>query len=102
MPKSPLIPPGPHRGPPPIDKERLEQLRKRAAPLGPHTGVVTDFEKGCLLVIGRGPLDIYDTVVALPLSLLLASAAQIMAQVAVPMLAQAENAPKMPDPAKVD
>ena len=90
-----MIPPPRSMGPPAIDDVRLAKLRKAAVPVGPQTGVVTDFEHGRVLIIAKHPLAIDETVIAFPLSLLLASAAQISLQVAVPMLAKIEHAPQL-------
>ena len=90
-----MIPQPRPMGPPAIDKARLDKLRKAAVPLSPATAVITDFERGCVLIVAKHPLAIDETVIVFPLSLLLASAAQVSLQVAVPMMAQAEHAPNL-------
>lgn len=94
--KPPMIPPPQAKGPPPIDKERLAKLHKAAVPVGPHTGFVTDFDNGRVLVIAKHPLAIEETVIALPLSLLIGMAGNVIAAVCAPMMAQAERAPSLP------
>lgn len=74
-----------------LDPERLKVLRATAKTMHPKLGgVVSDLEKMQVLIFTRGELDIAETVMAVPLSLLVAAASQIVMQVGVPSLAQSE------------
>lgn len=91
MPKPAAATP-PVNAPGAVDAERITKLRKAAIPVTPHTGFVTDYDNGCVLVVAKHRLHIEETVITIPLGLLMAAATNVMGQVAVPMLAQLERA----------
>lgn len=89
----PVTPPSPPVGAPgAVDAERITLLRKKAIPVSSHTGFVTDYDHGCVLAVARHRLGVEDTVIRIPLGLLLAAATNVQAQIVLPMLAQLEHA----------
>lgn len=81
-----------HAGPPAPTREQVAQLRAKALPMSrEHGGMVSDAEHLQVLVYTRRKLDIHDTVVAIPFSLIVAAALNIVGQFGVPSLAQSEQ-----------
>ena len=78
-------------GPQQLQKAQLDKLRKLALPVGQDTGLVSDVERSQMLVKGRAPFAIEDTVIAIPFSLLIAGASMVGLNVVGPMLAQVEG-----------
>ncbi len=89
---TPLVGPGA----PALDAARMEHLRKVAVPVSPATGIVTDYENGCVLVFARHPLAVEEVVIRVPLWLFMAAAANIEMHVVVPVLNQLAQPAKTP------
>lgn len=74
-----------------VPPARLEELRARATKIAPGTGgAVSDHDNLQVLFFGRHQLAINETVIAVPMSLILATAAQIVQGVSIPAIGQAE------------
>lgn len=80
------------------DPERMAKLRKDAIPVTEQTGFVTDFENNCVLATARHPLHLHETVIRIPVSLLLMAAASVVMTTVGPLLIGLERGTGAPAP----
>jgi hypothetical protein len=78
-------------GLPQTSNAKVDELRRRAIPISERTGIVGDLMNQQVLVIARGQLDLTETVIAVPLSLLIMAVGPVLMGVVGPTLQQMEQ-----------